>query len=332
MIWLTWRRLRTQAAMLYGAIAVLAGLLAATGPRLAHHRHGDLLAETHGVDTALYVTGVLALLATPFVIGMFWGAPLVARELDAGTHRLAWTQSRTRTRWLLAKLGVTGLAATAAAGLLSLAVTWWSGPIDHAIAATGNGTAPPPGLLVFPRLSPEIFGARGVAPLAYTAFAFLVGATAGTVIRRTLPAMAVVLAVCTVTQITMAVGVRPHLARPEHHTMTITATNIMRIDGRGNLTLAVDRPGAWGTAQHTIDATGRPAHPPAWLGHCPPPGVGDAAEECYDRLAREGYRQLVTYQPAGRFWTFQWEETAIYLALALLLSGVCTWWLRHRLS
>ncbi len=31
----------------------------------------------------------------------------------------------------------------------------------------------------------------------------------------------------------------------------------------------------------------------------------------------------MTYQPASRYWAFQWTETAIYLAVALLLAGLC---------
>ena len=56
-------------------------------------------------------------LVLPALIGLFWGAPLIARELEAGTHRLVWNQSITRTRWLAVKLGLTGLAAMVAAGL-----------------------------------------------------------------------------------------------------------------------------------------------------------------------------------------------------------------------
>ena len=47
------------------------------------------------------------LAVVPAVVGAFWGAPLVARELEAGTHRLAWTQSVTRGRWLATRLGLT---------------------------------------------------------------------------------------------------------------------------------------------------------------------------------------------------------------------------------
>ena len=56
------------------------------------------------------------MLALPALIGLFWGAPLIARELEAGTHRLVWNQSVTRGRWLAVKLGLIGLAAAAATG------------------------------------------------------------------------------------------------------------------------------------------------------------------------------------------------------------------------
>jgi transposase len=118
-------------------------------------------------------------LVLPALIGLFWGAPLITRELEAGTHRLVWNQTITRTRWLAVKLGLTGLATITAAGLGSLAVTWWSSPIDK--TATND----------FPRMGPLLFDARGVVPIGYAAFAFALGVTVGMLVRRTLPAMAI---------------------------------------------------------------------------------------------------------------------------------------------
>ena len=60
--------------------------------------------------------GILLLLVVPAIIGIFWGAPLVARELETGTYRLAWTQSVTRTRWLAVKLAVVGSPASPSSG------------------------------------------------------------------------------------------------------------------------------------------------------------------------------------------------------------------------
>jgi hypothetical protein len=35
------------------------------------------------------------------------------------------------------------------------------------------------------------------------------------------------------------------------------------------------------------------------------------------------HRIAVTYQPASRYWPFQWAETGIYLVLSLALAGYC---------
>jgi hypothetical protein len=56
------------------------------------------------------------------------------------------------------------------------------------------------------------------------------------------------------------------------------------------------------------------------------------AQACEAALGRIHLRQLVIYQPATRFWDFQWYETAIFLALALALAWVCFWWIRRRVS
>ena len=128
MIWLTWRQFRGGAVMMAAALAVLAVILGFTGPGLADDYSTGIAACTAQsggcsdfVDRfvndnqvpLLAVTAVVLVL--PALIGVFWGAPLIARELEAGTHRLVWNQSITRTRWLAVKLGLTGLAAMTAA-------------------------------------------------------------------------------------------------------------------------------------------------------------------------------------------------------------------------
>jgi hypothetical protein len=49
-------------------------------------------------------------------------------------------------------------------------------------------------------------------------------------------------------------------------------------------------------------------------------------------LTSHGIREAISYQPASRYWAFQATETAIYLALALALSGYCFRRLNRRLS
>ncbi|WP_237554465.1 hypothetical protein [Streptomyces sp. SID724] len=55
-------------------------------------------------------------------------------------------------------------------------------------------------------------------------------------------------------------------------------------------------------------------------------------DRCVADLGALGYRQQVTYQPAGNFWALQWAETGLYLGLALALTGFCAWWIRRRVT
>jgi hypothetical protein len=268
-------------------------------------------------------------LVLPALIGLFWGAPLITRELEAGTHRLVWNQSITRTCWLAVKLGLVGLAAITAAGLGSLAVDWWSSPIDKTAAND------------FPRMSPLLFDARGIVPIGYAAFALALGVTVGMLVRRTLPAMAFTLAVFVAVQLAMPLLVRPHLIPPTRSTIEITASNLenfqMGPDRRIQVSAKPPDTGAWLLSSHTVDASGHAVDriPPSpslspTSGPCAPSQQGLSA--CLAEITRLGYRQQVTYQPSSRFWPLQWYETAIYTAPALGLAGFCFWRLRHRLS
>jgi hypothetical protein len=342
MIWLTWRQFRAQAWVASAALAVLAVVLAVTGFRLTHlydtsgiavcHAHGDcgtvinafLNQAKAGIYSVLFYGGAAVMYAAPAIIGIFWGAPLVTREIETGTFRLAWNQSVTRTRWMTVKLGLIGLAAMATAGLLSLMITWWASPIDGALGlpAGRNGTGD------INRFTPLLFGARGITPIGYAAFAFALGVTAGVLIRRTLPAMATTLAIFTGALVTMALWVRPHLITPLHLTSALNPANIDQILGVGKGQMAVgatvNLPGAWVLSNQSITAHG----------HATVPGsqacASGSIQQCIAYVGRFRLRQVVTYQPASRYWAFQWYETAIFLAVALVLAGTCAWWIRRR--
>jgi hypothetical protein len=42
--------------------------------------------------------------------------------------------------------------------------------------------------------------------------------------------------------------------------------------------------------------------------------------------------QAVTYQPESRYWTLQWIELGLFMALVLSLAALAIWWVRRRLS
>ena len=343
MIWLTWRQLRVQAAAVFALVAVAAVTLAITGPRLADlaKLDGSIFDRLTQADRNYFFTGVIVVAVAPAVIGLFWGAPMVARELEAGTHRLIWNQSVTRTRWLATKLGVTALAAAVAVGVLTFAVTWWAKPIDGALSDT-HGSLPA-------RLTPVTFAMRGITPIGYAVFALVLGVAIGLVVRRPLPAMAITLILFIFVQIAVPLWVRPHLVTPVSDVLSFSRDRLDGIQGNGagkpeHITVNTGGPGNWVLANETLNAKGQVTAVPAWFGDClpPPPGPGttervrvvgdDPISECLSRLNAEDYRQRVTYQPADRFWRLLWLETGMFLAFSALLSGFCFWWTRRRLS
>jgi hypothetical protein len=115
MIKVTWLHFRGQALIAAAALAVIAIVLVVTG-EIMHHLYSATVLGCHGSrecpaavfafrnedhDLQIILNVLVAIL--PALIGLFWGAPLVAREFESGTYRLAWTQT-TPTRWLAIKL------------------------------------------------------------------------------------------------------------------------------------------------------------------------------------------------------------------------------------
>src|SRR5258708_6347816 len=208
MIWLTWRQFRAQAVAGVAILAAATVYFLIAGTQLHHTYTADLATCTpqnncdsvlnqlqYKYDAAFNLTQLLVIVA-PALIGIFWGAPLIGRELETGTDQLAWNQSVTRTRWLAVKLTGVGIASIATAGLLSYLLTWWAGPLDQ---ITGD------------RFGALTFATRDIVPLGYAAFAFTLGTIAGLLMRRTVPAMAVTLAVFIGIQILVPTTIRSNL-------------------------------------------------------------------------------------------------------------------------
>jgi hypothetical protein len=357
MIRFTWLQFRIQALVAIGALAAVAVVLALTGPHLVDlynttvapcQAHGDCQAARSAfvANDAFLRSGLGSLLLfVPALIGIFWGAPLIARELETGTFRLAWTQSVTRKRWLLAKVGVIGLSSMAVAGLLSLTVTWWFSPLDRVNAN---------------RFSPAVFDVRDIAPIGYAAFAFALGVTAGALIRRTMPAIAITVVAFVGARLAMTHWLRPHLIAPAHLDLALNPTSTgygsegFLLLGSTSSTLlpaTPNIPNAWITSTQIVDRDGHGLTTQFLASACPQLGNGGgpggssgthhtgevpaAAQQVLQNcVAKVGatYHELVTYQPASRYWDFQSLELAIYLSGALILAGFCLWWVRRRLS
>ena len=187
MTWLVWRQYRGQGAIAVALLAAFAAVILADGFRIASRWHSVLI-MCSGNSACLkqqgpLVNGVVSdlpyiALLVPAALGMLWGAPLVAHELEARTTDFAWAQSVTRTRWLTVKAGWLLLAAAACGATIAALTTWWSGPSNAQSAGA---------------FVPGQFDTQGIVPIGYAVFAMALGIAAGTAARRTLPAIAVAL-------------------------------------------------------------------------------------------------------------------------------------------
>jgi ABC-type transport system involved in multi-copper enzyme maturation permease subunit len=346
MIWLTWRQFRAPALTGLALLAAAAFYFLVTGLQMHHTYTADLASCTplnscddvlnqfqRSYNGMLHLTE-LFLLAAPGLIGMFWGAPLIGRELETGTHQFVWNQTITRTRWLAVKLTVVGIASIATTAVLSYLITWWAGPLDH---LTGN------------KFAATTFATRDIVPLAYAAFAFALGATAGLLLRRAVPAMAVTLAMFIGLQILIPTLVRPHLLPSTTRTFPVNQTTAQQVRGfytsGGGAEMYLDGlpipSNAWVISAPPVkDPAGRVVAAHTHLDCFPAPGAvgaGDATKsggpdvnQITACLAPYNLHESITWQPASHYWPLQWYETGIFGLLAAALSGFCFRQIRRR--
>jgi ABC-2 family transporter protein len=323
----TWRQHRvalTGVAALLGGLAVLLWI---AGLRL-HHAYAAAVACRPAGSPACSAAGLtflgmngflsngIILQPVPVLIGAFLGAPLLGREMETGTFRYAWTQGFGRWRWALAKLVSLAVAVTVPAWLFSLLLSWYYqpyfGPGNRALGLTG-----------YTPFFPGLYDLRGVAFAAWTLAAFATGALAGMVIRRVVPALAATLAAYAGLAFAAGGFLREHYLTP----LVTTSLNLPGSAwvlgqwwARGGAVLSQ------ATMRHVIDSAFQP------------PVVGGPAgkEQSYDAvlgyLTRHGYTQWTSYQPASRFWPFQWIEGGGLLALSVLLMTATVWLVRRRVA
>ena len=314
--WVTWRQHRI--AML-GVVVLLGGLgvfLLLSGLAM-HHDYRSLgvaacadpnsqsCAFPSGLFSNRYSGWAMFLprffMFIPGALGVFVGAPLVARELEAGTFRFAWTQGRSRGQWIVTKLVLLGVVLTALALAFSALFSWWFGPWDRIMGRMVAGQA---------------YEVTGVVFAARTLFAFTLGAFLGAVIRRTVPAMAATAAAWLAVAWPGVAYLRPLIKGP----LVVRADKLTEISNTWTIKDWYQDP-----AGHHISATALTA----LSARAKADGVttGDGFTHW---LMQHGYTQWVSYQPNDRFWHFQLIEGSGYLGLALILAAVTVWWVRRR--
>ena len=315
MTWLVWRLHRTQLCIAAALLAALTVLLLVTGLQMASQYHSALaacaashscanLASTLFLGSHAVGFGVIMTLGVPALFGLFWGAPLVASELETGTSQFAWMQTVTRKHWLAVTAGWMLLAAAAWGGAVSGLVTWWSGP-DNA--------------LQLDQFKPGRFDIMGIVPVGYALFAMALGLCAGALARRTLPALAVTLAGFIVVRSVVTLWLRPHYISA----VTVTYNLFSGYTPAGSY---------WQLAQGIRNPAGQLVPAPNGaaidgipLGYLPSACAaagkgGPPTASCRQALA--AFHGFITYQPASRYWAFQGIEFGIFAALAALLIAV----------
>jgi hypothetical protein len=238
------------------------------------------------------------LLAVPVLLGVFIGAPVLARELETGTFRFAWTQGAGRLRWAITKLVLLATALTAATWALSLLFSWYYQPF----LAEGTTT----------RFPLQVFGNMGVSFAAWTLFAFALAAFAGAVIRRTVPAMAASLAVWTVLDLTTMMSLRQHYEAP--------------VTSKGS-----PPTGAWALSNWFTGPGGKPVSSGTIASLLQQLPAGPRAQNALATLLSQHHdTSWFSYQPASRFWSFQLIEGGWLLALSLSLVAATIYVVRRR--
>ncbi|MEV4508590.1 transporter [Dactylosporangium sp. NPDC049525] len=303
MIWLTWRQHRRQALFTLLGFVALAAFVVPTGLSMRHAYDRLSLAGCDGgtacaakLDEFTNTYGALVfvsvlMLTLPLVVGLFWGAPVVAREVEHGTHRMIWTQGISRRHWALSKTALLGGAVVVLAVVYGAGMSWWYAPLGR-VDFRQN------------RFTQIFFDMQGIAPVGYTLFAVALGLFAGTVLPKVLPAMTATLAGFVAVRVAVTVLARPHYMSPVSRTESIFKAPGSRDDLVGDWVLAKSTHQADGTfvASGTV--------------RCPAP---DNCAAVTDFGLRPGAYNALLVQPADRFWAFQWIETGIFVALAALL-------------
>jgi hypothetical protein len=279
----------------------------------------DLAGTFNGTwDQMGYAAIFLQLL--PALIGAFVGAPVLARELETGTFRYAWTQGFGRWRWALAKLVTLAVVLVAATGAFSVLLSWCYQPY----LAAGNqarglyGNSP----LV------TVFSLREVTFPAWTLAVFAIGALAGMLIRRVVPAIVASLAVYAGLAIAAAGLLREHYLTP-------------LVTGSPNVAGTAWLLGQSWTKGGRFAFAGNPPlnllnqfcsfpQSPGGKGGASGGGPSSSASPFAQCLAPHGYTMWTSYQPASRFWPFQWIEGGWLLALSALLIAATIWLVRRR--
>lgn len=319
--WVAWRHHRRPVLTILGVIALVAIYLLASGlqMRSAWSTVQSCTPQASKVCVLAWNSfretysnpGILSalFLFAPLLIGAFTGAPLLGGELETGTFRYAWTQGAGRTRWAVATILTGAVAVAILAAALGALITWHDQPLWQADVA--------------PRLQASEFPTTGVAVVGWGLAAYGVGVLAGLLWRRVLAALATGV-LTTFGLAYVASTLRLHYLAP------LATSSLDHVVGSQPLSQWWEKGGSVATTgqlNSVLQAAGLDQIQGGNGSSVASPGQGT---DPTSYLLQHGYTLWTSYQPAGRYWTFQWIEFGWLTALAALLLATTLLLLRHR--
>ncbi len=215
MIWVSWRQHRSQATACLGLLCALAVYAVVLGLSMRNsfgqNNLATCLAHSQGTSCPNSVMSFMnsfgslvnigfwaVLLLLPGMIGVVVGAPLLGRELEMGTWRLAWSQTVPRTRWLVIKLAVVAGGLIILGAAMTAVITWYRAPMDRLIG----------------HFIQNAYDYEGLVLTAYILFAFGLAVLAGQLLRRSIPAMIAAIVPWLAVRLVVEFALRPHFVAP----------------------------------------------------------------------------------------------------------------------
>jgi ABC-type transport system involved in multi-copper enzyme maturation permease subunit len=325
MAWVTWRQQRTTLITVPAVLGAVAIFLLVVGLKVHHdyaaivncpldglNESGScqrLIHNFNSTDWTLANTCAILMQLVPVLIGAFAGAPLLARELETGTYRYAWTQGLDRERQVIAKLALLGVTLAVLAWAFGELFAWFFQPFLYV-----------EGMNV---LTETVFDTRGLVFPAFTLAAFAFGAFFGMLLRRIIPAMAATLGVYLAIRLA-AWGVRKYypVAVVTSNTKIFTQFSTPSLPGYPwILSTWVTGPGGKAASQSVANRILNGPGPNAIL-HGPGPSAGASMPP--------GYTEWTRWIPLSHFWPMQFIEAGWLLVLSVALFAATVSLVRRR--
>jgi hypothetical protein len=323
MTWVTWRQHRALLISVPAVLAAVAVFLVIFGLK-AHHDYAALVncplnqgqqsnacskmfSNFNSNDWPLANTLAILVQLAPVLIGAFAGAPLLARELETGTYRFAWTQGVGRERQAIAKLVLVGVTLAILAGAFGELFSWFHQPFLWTEQMN--------------QLTETVFDASGIVFPAFTLVAFTIGVFLGMLFRRVIPALAATLGVYFV----LRLGA---WTLHGQYPVTVVTSNADLPNNYGTPSL----PGfPWILSTWFTTLSGKAVNASAvnkllnQYQSNPHPNMSLTKV-----LAEHGYIEWNRYIPLSHYWPMQFIEAGWLLILAVGIGAATVWLVRRR--